>query len=86
MLNLLAWMLLGLIAGWIADLIVPGEAPGGLIGTIIIGIVGAVLGGFIFQALGGPGITGPLSLTSILVAALGAIILLFIVRYFTKAT
>ena len=84
MLNLLAWILLGLIAGWIADLIVPGEMPGGLLGTILTGIVGAVIGGFVFQALGGPGIVGPLSLTSILVATVGAVILLYIVGLLIK--
>lgn len=86
MLNLLAWALLGLIAGWIADLIVPGKAPGGLIGSMLVGIVGAVFGGFIFQLLGGPGLAGPLTLTSLIIAVLGAVVLLYLLRALSRTT
>ena len=77
--GILAWIVVGLIAGVLAKLIIPGDDPGGIIVTIIIGIVGALVGGFVVQLLGGTGLTG-FSIWSILVATLGAIILLAVYR------
>ena len=77
--GIIAWIILGLIAGAIAKAIMPGDDPGGIIVTIIIGIVGAFVGGFVFNLLGGSGVTG-FNLGSILVATVGAIILLAIYR------
>jgi uncharacterized membrane protein YeaQ/YmgE (transglycosylase-associated protein family) len=77
--GILAWIVVGLIAGVLAKLIMPGDDPGGIIVTIIIGIVGALVGGFVVQLLGGTGLTG-FSIWSILVATLGAIILLAVYR------
>ena len=79
--GIIAWIVVGLIAGILAKLIMPGDDPGGFIVTIIIGIVGAFVGGFVMQLLGGTGLTG-FSIWSILVATLGAIILLAIYRLF----
>lgn len=73
--GILAWIVLGLIAGVIAKLVMPGEDPGGFLLTIVIGVVGAVLGGAIASALGGGDVTG-VNLGSILVAVLGAVVLL----------
>ena len=76
--------MIGLIAGALAKWVMPGPDPGGIIITILIGIVGAFVGGFIVQSLfGGPGITR-ISLGSILIATLGAIILLTIYRLVTR--
>ena len=76
--------MIGLIAGALAKWVMPGPDPGGIVITILIGIVGAFVGGFIVQALfGGPGITR-ISLGSILIATLGAIILLTIYRLITR--
>ncbi len=62
----------------------PGPDPGGVIITILVGVAGALIGGFVVnRLLGGPGVTG-LDLTSILVATLGAIILLAIYRLITR--
>ncbi len=77
--GILAWIVVGLIAGALAKLIMPGDDPGGIIVTIIIGIVGAFVGGFVVQLFGGAGLTG-FSIWSIIVATLGAIILLAIYR------
>jgi uncharacterized membrane protein YeaQ/YmgE (transglycosylase-associated protein family) len=77
--GIIAWIVVGLIAGVLAKLIMPGDDPGGIIITILIGIVGAFVGGFVVQLLGGTGLTG-FSIWSILVATLGAIILLAIYR------
>ncbi len=77
--GILAWIVVGLIAGALAKLIMPGDDPGGIIVTIIIGIVGAFVGGFVVNLLGGAGVSG-FNIWSILVATLGAIILLAIYR------
>ena len=62
-----------------AKLIVPGRDPGGFLITIVIGMVGALVGGFVVQLLGGTGLTG-FNIWSILVATLGAIVLLALYR------
>lgn len=77
--SILAWIVVGLIAGALAKLIMPGDDPGGIIVTILIGIVGAFVGGFVVNLLGGAGVSG-FNIWSILVATLGAIILLAIYR------
>jgi uncharacterized membrane protein YeaQ/YmgE (transglycosylase-associated protein family) len=76
----------GLIAGILAKWVMPGPDPGGIIVTILIGIAGALIGGFVINSLlGGPGVSG-ITLTSILIATLGAIILLVIYRLITRRT
>ncbi len=77
--GIFTWILIGLIAGALAKLVMPGDDPGGIIVTIIIGIVGAFVGGFVVGLFGGSGVTG-FNLSSILVAILGAVILLAIYR------
>ncbi len=77
--GILTWIILGLIAGILAKLIMPGDDPGGIIVTTLIGIVGALLGGFIGSQLGFGRVTG-INLGSILWAVLGAILLLAIYR------
>jgi uncharacterized membrane protein YeaQ/YmgE (transglycosylase-associated protein family) len=74
--GIIAWIVLGLIAGLIAKLIMPGRDPGGFIITILIGIAGALVGGFIATRLGYGGVDG-LDIGSIAVAVFGAILLLF---------
>ena len=76
---LLSWLLVGLIAGFLAKYVVPGQGPGGVLGDLIIGIIGAFIGGWVFNAFGRAGLTG-LNLWSIIVAFVGAVILLFILR------
>ncbi|GAB3674889.1 GlsB/YeaQ/YmgE family stress response membrane protein [Salinisphaera aquimarina] len=77
--GIIAWIIFGLIAGAIAKLIMPGDDPGGIIVTIIIGILGAVVGGFIATALGF-GAVGGFNIGSFIVAILGAILLLWLYR------
>ncbi len=78
--------MVGLIAGVLAKWVMPGPDPGGIIVTILIGIAGALIGGFVVNRLfGGPGMSG-IGLTSILVATLGAIVLLAIYRQITRRT
>ena len=80
----MALIVVGLVAGALAKWVMPGPDPGGIIVTILIGIVGAFVGGFVVQWLfGGPGVTG-ITIGSILIATLGAIILLAIYRLITR--
>lgn len=77
--GILSWIVLGLIAGVIAKMILPGKDPGGCVVTTIIGIVGAVIGGMISTFLGFGGIQS-LDLRSMAVAILGAVIFLAVLR------
>jgi len=74
--SFIAWIVLGLIAGFIASKIV-NKSGEGLILDIVLGIVGSVVGGWLFHTFGMPGVTG-VDLYSILVAVVGAIVVLFI--------
>lgn len=78
--DLLTWLIVGLIAGVLASLVMGGV---GLIGDIVVGIVGAFVGGWVFQQLG---VTTPFSglAGTIFTAFVGAVILLFILRLVTR--
>jgi uncharacterized membrane protein YeaQ/YmgE (transglycosylase-associated protein family) len=74
--SIVAWLILGLIAGFIASKIV-NKTGAGLILDIVLGIIGAIAGGFLFSFFGAGGVTG-LNLYSLLVAVIGAIVVLLI--------
>ncbi len=87
MLGILVWIILGLIAGLIAKAIMPGKDPGGAVITTILGIVGAVIGGFIASGLGygrsvnsAGDLSEPGFLTSLVLAVIGAIVVLAVYR------
>ena len=82
--GILAWIILGLIAGAIAKAIMPGRDPGGFIVTALIGIVGAVIGGFLGNMIFGINGVSGINIRSILVAVVGALVLLFIYRMATR--
>lgn len=82
--NFLAFLLLGLIAGAIAKLILPGRQGGGWIMTLILGVVGALLGGFLGNLLFNVGVNEFFSLSSWLLAIGGAIIVLLVYGAITK--
>ncbi|AFY87562.1 MAG: hypothetical protein CLLPBCKN_004315 [Chroococcidiopsis cubana SAG 39.79] len=90
--NIIAWIVLGLIAGAIAKAIYPGHQGGGILATIILGILGALVGGWlgsvIFPGSAGAAAAGvgALTIPSIIFAVLGAIILLFIWGLVTRRT
>ena len=77
--GILSWIIFGLIAGALGKWIMPGDDPGGIIVTILIGILGAVVGGFIGSLLGFGGISG-FDFRSLIVAIVGALLCLFIYR------
>jgi uncharacterized membrane protein YeaQ/YmgE (transglycosylase-associated protein family) len=74
---IIGWIIIGLIAGALAKLIMPGDDPGGIFITIILGIAGALVGGFLAGLIG---IGGGGALWTIIIATIGAIILLAIYR------
>ncbi len=74
--SIIAWVILGLIAGFIGSKLV-NKTGEGLILDIVLGIVGAVVGGFVFSFFGAAGVTG-LNIYSLIVAVVGAVIVLFI--------
>jgi uncharacterized membrane protein YeaQ/YmgE (transglycosylase-associated protein family) len=83
--TILAWIVLGAIAGWIASILMRTNREQGWLGNVIVGILGAVLGGWIMQAVGNDSANG-FNLYSLLVSILGAVILLGIVNYFRRGT
>lgn len=74
--SIIAWIILGLIAGFIGSKLV-NKSGEGLILDIVLGVVGAVVGGFIFNAFGASGVSG-LNIYSLIVAVVGAIIVLVV--------
>jgi uncharacterized membrane protein YeaQ/YmgE (transglycosylase-associated protein family) len=75
--NILLWIVFGILAGWIASSIMKTDA--GAVGDILLGIVGAVVGGFIFNFFGATGVTG-FNLYSIVVAVIGSVVLIWLGR------
>lgn len=79
--GIIAWIVLGLIAGALAKLIYPGHQGGGIIATIVLGILGALIGGWLGSVIlgtTGGATAGALTIPSIIFAVIGAIILIFI--------
>ena len=74
--HIVFWLVVGIIAGALAKMVVPGEGPGGIVGDLIVGIAGALIAGFI--GFGAAGLIG-----SIVTAFIGAALLLFLLRAFT---
>jgi uncharacterized membrane protein YeaQ/YmgE (transglycosylase-associated protein family) len=75
------WIILGAVAGWIADIIM--HSGHGLLEDIILGVVGAFVGGFVMNLLGQTGFTG-FNLYGLIVAVIGAIVLIFLGRLLHK--
>lgn len=80
--TIVAWLVVGLVAGWIGSMIVNRRGEG-LVLDIVLGVIGAVVGGFLFNMFGHPGTTG-INLYSILVAVVGAVVVLAIYHAFAR--
>ena len=80
--NLIIWLVVGGVIGWIASLIMKTDAQQGLVLNVVVGIVGALIGGWLLSPLVGAGTLnqGDFSLPGLLVSLVGAIILLFVVN------
>ncbi len=81
--NIILWIILGALAGWIASIIMGTDKQQGALMNIVVGIIGAFIGGFLMSLLGFPGITG-FDIYSLLVAILGAVVLVWLVGVFRK--
>ena len=82
MINLIVWLLIGALIGWLASMVMRTDAQQGALLNIVVGIVGAMIGGFL---LGGPTInSNALNLTALVVSLVGAVILLGIVNLATR--
>lgn len=77
--SILAWIILGGLAGWIGSMIMGTDGSQGVLLNIVVGIVGAGMGGFLFNVLGGTGVTG-FNFYSLFVAVAGSVVLLWFVR------
>lgn len=76
---ILFWIILGLVAGWLASMIMKTDGQQGPLMDIILGIVGAMAGGFIFNFFGAAGVTG-FNIYSLIVATIGAVIVIGVYR------
>lgn len=86
--NLIVWLVVGGIIGWLASLIMKTDAQQGIILNVVVGIVGALIGGWLLSPLVGSGTVnqGDLSLMGLLVSLGGAIVLLFVVNLARRGT
>ena len=85
--SIIAWIILGAIAGYLAGFFVSGDEGLGVIGHIVLGIVGALVGGFLASVLfNSKPIDGPFDISSIVVATIGAIITVLVVGMVTKSS
>lgn len=76
--GIIGFLILGLIAGFIARAINNGPEPGGILGTLIVGVVGAIVGGLIASAIGIGGLSSFFSIGTWIIAIVGALIFLFV--------
>ena len=84
--NLIAWLIIGALAGWIASMIAGTNGQQGWLMNIVVGIVGAFVGGFLYSLLTGVDFAAAFNLATLLGAIGGAVVLLFIVRALTGRT
>lgn len=77
----IGWIILGGLAGWVANMLMKEE--GGLLKNIVLGVIGGVVGGWVVELLGGSGVNG-FNIYSFIVAVLGALLLIWIVRMIRK--
>ena len=77
------WLVIGFVAGAVAGYIVPGRSPGGIVGTTIVGIIGGFVGGWLLDALDVS--TSYSWIGSLIVAILGAVIVLYVLRLLNRS-
>jgi uncharacterized membrane protein YeaQ/YmgE (transglycosylase-associated protein family) len=85
LLNIIVWIVFGALAGWIASMIMKRDAQMGAMANIVVGIIGAIIGGFLMNLFGASGVTG-FNIYSLLVAILGAVVLLLLVGMVQRGT
>jgi uncharacterized membrane protein YeaQ/YmgE (transglycosylase-associated protein family) len=83
--NILVWIIIGAVAGWLASIVMKTNAQQGLLADIVVGIIGGFLGGWLLNLLGVGGAVTGLNIGSILTAFIGAVVLLLILRVIRRA-
>lgn len=78
--EIISWIIFGLVAGAVAKFLLPGRDPGGFIGTIVIGVAGAFVGGLIANIIGYGAVSPGFNLRSFIFAVIGSIVLLLVYR------
>lgn len=89
LISIIAWLIVGAVAGWLASMVMKTNAAQGTIQDIIVGIIGAFIGGFVFDLLGFEATAdaaGSFSIIGVFVAFIGAVILLAILKFVRRAT
>lgn len=81
--NIILWIILGALAGWIASLVMKTDAQQGFLADIVLGIIGALVGGFLMNLIGEPGVTG-FNIYSVIVSVIGAIVIIFAGRTLSR--
>ncbi len=87
MINFILWLLFGALVGWLASIVMRTDAQQGALMNIVVGIIGAFLGGFLFSLFTGNNVSvsnSVFDLSSLLVAFVGAVVLLGIINMFTR--
>lgn len=82
--NIIVWLIFGALVGWIASKIMNTDSEQGAVANIVVGVIGAMIGGFVMQSFGNSGVTG-FNLSSLLVALLGAVMLLGVYKVIAKS-
>jgi len=75
--SILAWVIVGLVAGLIANIVYPRPARGGWFGAMVLGIAGAIVGGFLSAIVTGQDLVSGVNLTTMMISVIGALVLLF---------
>jgi uncharacterized membrane protein YeaQ/YmgE (transglycosylase-associated protein family) len=81
--SIIAWVIFGALAGWIASLVMNTDEQQGGLANIAVGIIGAIIGGYLSRFVGGSGVTG-FNIGSLLIAVLGAVVLLGVYKAFSS--
>lgn len=82
--SVLAWIIVGIVGGWLAKTVVPEEGAGGVLADLVAGVIGALISGWIFYSFGHPAVTS-LSIGSMVIAFIGAVVSLRILRLMTRS-
>lgn len=82
--SIIAWLVVGALAGWIASMVVPGDERYGWLGGLIAGIVGALVGGWLFGLLTNQDWTTGINIPTVIAAIVGAIIVVFLWNTLTR--
>lgn len=82
--SILAWIIVGIVGGWLAKTVMPEQGAGGILADLVVGVIGALISGWIFDAFGHPAASS-LNIGSMVMAFIGAVVSLRILRLATRS-